>query len=255
MSAESSQLVTCAVADGVATLVLNRPGRHNSLVPPLLHALIAAIDEAESSDARAIVLRANGTSFSTGGDLRGFLDHRATIGSYASELVGLLNDAMYRLIESPLPVIVVVDGQVTGGSMGLVLAGDEVVVTEHASFTPYYSEVGFSPDGGWRALLPELIGTTRVDSVIDENITITAEQAVDCGLATAAASRDTLDGAVAEALARKLAVDRPDRKRQIAADYRERLEAERRRFVEVIDRPETLDHVESFLERITGGAA
>ncbi len=160
------QLVLSRIDGAVATVILNRPDRHNSLVPAMLRELGAAIAGCESRPGVSIlVLRAAGRSFSTGGDLGGFREHADEIAQYAHELVGLLNDAIIRLYDCRLPVITVVNGQVTGGAMGLVFASDIVLVTERASFTPYYVEAGFSPDGGWTALLPDVVGPTRARTV------------------------------------------------------------------------------------------
>jgi 2-(1,2-epoxy-1,2-dihydrophenyl)acetyl-CoA isomerase len=168
----------------VAVVTLNRPERHNSLVPALLTALLAALTAIHAdASVRAVLLRANGRSFSTGGDAQGFVDHAEDIAAYSREIVGLLNQVILALIDLPMPVIAAVHGIVTGGSMGLILGADIVLVAPAASFTPYYSVVGPSPDGGWTALLPELIGRRRAAAVLFGNETITAETAVAWGLA------------------------------------------------------------------------
>src|SRR3546814_16688905 len=70
-------------ADGIAELCLNRPDRHNALVPELLDDILAAIETCRREagrdggpDApippRVLVLTAKGKSFSKGGDVEGF---------------------------------------------------------------------------------------------------------------------------------------------------------------------------------------
>ena len=247
-------LVLCDIDGAVATVTLNRPMRHNSLVPELLRQLLDAITRCEEHPtARVIVLRANGNSFSTGGDLQGFLDHADDIGAYSSELVGLLNQAILKLVDSNLPVIAAIDGQVTGGSLGLALAADVVLVTERASFTPYYVEVGFSPDGGWTALLPGVIGAKRAMAVQLLNQTISAQQSLDWGLAAAYTDSPTLDDAIGEL------VDELDRKKAGSVsrtrrlirphDIEARLEEERRQFVEQITTDEAINGIRTFLAK------
>ena len=181
-----SDLILIDREGSVAVLSLNRPERHNSLVPELLEQLIEALAAAAADpDVGAVVLAAEGPSFSTGGDVRAFYDEGDDVAGYAAHIVGLLNDAMLAMIDSPKPVVVAVHGLVTGGSMGLVLAGDVVLVADEASFTPWYSVVGFSPDGGWTAILPRLIGQVRAADIVMRNRTITASQAVAWGLAAA----------------------------------------------------------------------
>lgn len=179
-----SGLVLSEVREDIALLTLNRPTRHNSLVPELLRDLINAQDELRSlAEIRALVLQANGRSFSTGGDVRAFYEHRAEIETYSREVVGLLNQAILTLVTFPTPIVAAVHGIVTGGSIGLVLAADIVLVAPEATFTPYYTTVGYSPDGGWTSMLPDVIGRKRASEVLLLDRPITAEEAVEWGMA------------------------------------------------------------------------
>lgn len=179
-----SELVLRDRVGSVAIVTLDRPERHNSLIPSLLGALLDALGEIGADAAvRAVVLQANGRSFSTGGDAKGFVDHADDIEAYAREIVGLLNRVILALIDLPVPVVTAVHGIVTGGSLGFVLGSDIVLVAPEGSFTPYYSVVGPSPDGGWGTLLPLLIGPRRAAEVLYLNRTIDAETAVAWGLA------------------------------------------------------------------------
>lgn len=252
MSGGHRRLVLVEVDGPVATITLNRPERHNSLVPAMLTELIDAIDGCEAAPGPGVlVLRAAGRSFSTGGDLLGFREHDNAIADYATELVGLLNDAIIRLYDGRLPVIAVVDGQVTGGALGFVLAADVVLVTDRASFTPYYVEAGFSPDGGWTAILPDIIGRARAATVQLLNQSITAAQALDWGLATAHADSPRVDEAVAELcgqlLGKKAGSVRCTRRLLRPRDLESRLEDERQRFVKQIATPEAKAGIRAWL--------
>lgn len=202
-----SELVLRDARAPIATLTLNRPERHNSLVPELLRELLSALDGLrEQTELRTLILQANGRSFSTGGDVQAFYDHREQIETYAHEIVGLLNRVIVALIELPVPIVAAVHGIVTGGALGLVLASDIVLVAPEASFTPYYSVVGFSPDGGWTAMLPPLIGQKRASEILLLNQTISAEQAVAWGIANRIVTADRIRDearAIAESLAQK----------------------------------------------------
>ena len=146
----------------LARITLNRPQRHNALVPELLDGLRAALARCREDRPAALILDAEGRSFSTGGDVGGFYDTpRAERHDYASRVVGTLNAVILDLLSLPLPTVAAVHGMVTGGSVGLVLACDIVVAGPRASFAPWYTRVGYSPDGGWTALMPERIGRAR----------------------------------------------------------------------------------------------
>ncbi len=258
-----SRLVLTEWTGSIAILTLNRAERHNSLVPELLAELLAALEAIGGNpNVRAVVLQANGRSFSTGGDVGAFHAHLGDLEVYAGEIVDLLNRVIVALVELPVPVVAAVHGIVTGGSMGLVLGCDVVLVAPEAGFTPYYGVVGFSPDGGWTAMLPAIIGRKRATEVLFRNLTITAEQAVAWGLASyvvpAARIRDEVLVMAQEIAAQKPGSVRHTR-RLLNLAYGDpspgsgqglagRLEAERTRFVEQIGTEEARQGIVAFVE-------
>jgi enoyl-CoA hydratase/carnithine racemase len=248
------QLVLLERYDPVVILTLNRPERHNSLVPPLLREMLAALETVRGQDdVRAVVLQAKGPSFSTGGDLRVFHDHRHTLEEYANTIVGLLNQVILALVNLPVPVVAAVHGMVTGGSLGLILGSDIVLVAPEVTFTPYYSVVGFSPDGGWTALLPTLIGPRRAAEVLMLNQTVTSEQALAWGLANRIVPAEQIREE-AFRTAKDIAAGKSQRhmKRLLGmtfGDLADRLEAERSRFVRQIATQEAQHGIADFLER------
>lgn len=254
-----SELVLRQINGPVAVLTLNRPERHNSLVPALLAELLAHLTAvATDTDLRALVLQANGRSFSTGGDARGFVEHAADIAAYSAGIVGLLNKCLLALIDLPLPVITAVQGQTTGGSMGLVLASDLVLAAPEASFTPFYSVVGPSPDGGWTALLPRIIGRRRAAAVLYNNETITAETAVALGLANELVPQAQLRSralALAQDIAAKKRGSIRRTKQLLWADRAEiaaALENERAHFIQEMSEGAGLTGFQTFLEQLRG---
>lgn len=240
----------------IVRLTLNRPERHNSLIPALLEDMLAKLNEVRSDEqVRVLILAANGRSFSTGGDVRGFYEHLDSIAHYADRLLELLNETILTLIRLPMPVVAAVHGIVTGGSLGLVLAADIVLITPQVSFTPFYTVVGFSPDGGWSALLPDLIGAKRVAEILMTNSTITAEQAIAWGLASRTVASEEIHPEalrMAEVLAsmkpsslrstKELITRQPDM-------ISKRLDAERRSFVQQVQTVEARMGMEAFLKK------
>ena len=78
-------LVITEINPPIATITLNRARRHNSLVPELLVDMEDSLNSiALESDLGAVVLQANGRSFSTGGDIRGFHQHLESVEEYAN---------------------------------------------------------------------------------------------------------------------------------------------------------------------------
>lgn len=238
----------------VRTITLDRPARHNALVPELLDDLVDALDGvAVDDDVVAVVLAGNGASLSTGGDVAAFADRDGRArADYAHRVVGRLNDAILALLELPRPTVVAAHGPVTGGALGLVLACDVVVVEPTTWFQPWYVEVGFAPDGGWTALLPERIGTARATTVQLCNDRIDADLALAWGLAThrgddarttaAQVAADIATGARGSIRA-TLDQVRPDPDRVASL-----LATERDRFVAQVTTPEATEGMDAFLQ-------
>lgn len=249
-----NDLVLVEIIPPLATITLNRPERHNSLIPELLSELLDAIETIKTNnDVRAVVLQANGKSFSTGGDVKAFYEKRDEIESYSNEVVGLLNESIIALITLPQPVVVAVHGIVTGGSLGLVLASDVALVSERGTFTPYYSVVGFSPDGGWTAMLPNIIGQKRAAQALMLNETITARQAVEWGMANRIVEANSIREE-AVAAARKIAAMKAGSirraKKNLGSDVgriAQALESERTEFVNQIKTEEAKLGMAQFL--------
>lgn len=253
---EANELVLLDFVGATAVVTLNRPQRHNSLVPALLRQMLDALAEvAADKSVRALVLRANGRSFSTGGDALGFVQHADDMEPYAREIVGLLNQVILALIDLPVPVITAVHGIVTGGSLGFILGSDIVLVSPEASFAPFYSEVGPSPDGGWAVLLPLVIGPRRAAEVLYLNEAIGAETAVAWGLANRVVPADQIQAealAIAEAIAAKKRGSIRHTKQLLhldRAEFAARLATELDHFVQQMVTPEAIDGFRDFVDQ------
>lgn len=251
-------LIVLARAGVTATLTLNRPARHNALVPDLLDELNAALARLAADPPACLVLRGAGRSFSTGGDVAAFATlPRGARRRYAEGLVGGLNTAILGLVDLPCPVIVRLHGPVTGGSCGLVFASDLVAMGPRAFLQPYYVDVGFSPDGGWTALLPDRIGAARASAIQMLNRRIGPDEALSLGLVQTVADEAKLDaaidawtstlaGKVGPSLSATRALLTPPERRRTIADG---LERERRRFLDLIETDETEAGMVRFLAR------
>ena len=246
--------VTLSRRGQIAIVSLNRPARHNALVPELLSRLLQALELDDCQSASVVILRAEGRSFSTGGDLSGFQRHRHSIGVYAQQLVGLLNQVILTIYTHPAAVVCAVHGQVTGGALGLLLASDHVIMRRGITVTPWYSVVGFSPDGGWTALLPDIIGRQQSMHWLASNASNDADTCLALGLVQQVVEDDC--DASALAWAERVAghkVGSITRTRKLIntniEDLRRRLEAERKSFVSQVQTQQALDGIESFLRR------
>jgi enoyl-CoA hydratase/carnithine racemase len=104
--------------DGVTTVLLDRPDRHNALDAATVTALDDVFAAAHDPDTRAVVLGSTHPGmFCSGADLRIDDAERAAV---SDRLYGLYT----TMVGLPVPVVAAVDGAAVGGGVQLVLAAD-----------------------------------------------------------------------------------------------------------------------------------
>lgn len=202
------QHILWSEADGVATLTINRPERLNALQGEVCGEMIDALDRIRDglSGARCLLLTGAGRAFSSGADLaQGVIgqeqDRPFDIGK---SLDAYFNPLIERLFALPVPVVTAVNGPAAGAGCSLALAGDVIVAARSAYFLQAFVNIGLVPDVGSTWLLPRLVGRARAMRMMLLGERISAEQAVDWGLASFLAEDDAL-AAEAGAIAAKLA--------------------------------------------------
>ncbi|WP_422047935.1 enoyl-CoA hydratase/isomerase family protein [Shimia sp.] len=162
---------TKILADGEPCFCIQMQApRANALEPAFLADLHRAFDTLEQSGAQRALIT-GGRNFSTGGDVSRFLDAamRGEAEAYAERVVPALQELVIRMLEMPVVIVSALRGATTGGSAGLLFASDLAVAAPDAFMQPYYGVMGFAPDGGWSALLPELIGVGPAQSWLMAN--------------------------------------------------------------------------------------
>ncbi len=171
------------VAEGIATITLNRPEAFNALDPQLANEFHDAIIVCSEDEAvRVVVVTGTGRAFCAGGDVKGFCEKIDMIGAHVKHLTTDLHGAVSRMIRMPKPVISAVNGVAAGGGMSLALAGDLILATESARFTMAYTQIGASPDGSSSFTLPRLVGVKRALELTLLNPVLSAADAVEWGI-------------------------------------------------------------------------
>ena len=199
------ETITLDVAEGIATITLNRPEAYNALSLTLGRELFGAVLEVDEDPAvRCVVLTGAGKAFCGGGDVKEFTQSLPRIGILLKELTTFIHGVVSRLVRTPKPVITAVNGVAAGGGLALALAGDLVIAAESAQFTMAYSRIAATPDGSSTYWLPRLCGIRRAMELFYTNRVLTAKDAVEWGLATRAVPDAEFPAAV-RALAAELA--------------------------------------------------
>jgi 2-(1,2-epoxy-1,2-dihydrophenyl)acetyl-CoA isomerase len=195
-----------SVAEGVATITLNRPQVLNALDARMIVELRAACERAEhDATARAVVLRGAGPAFLAGGDVAFFRANLARMPALVREGGAELNHAILALRRASKPVLASVHGAVAGAGLSLAVAADLAIAAEGTKFTMAYSRLGTSPDGGATHFLPRLLGARRALELMLLSDTFDAQTALRLGLVNWVTGAEQL-GSETEAIARRLAL-------------------------------------------------
>lgn len=177
----------------VATITFNRPEIGNLIDLPTVNALFRAAIVCECDPSiRVVVMRSNGKMFSAGGDLSAFKAAGEGRPVFMAELAGTLHMALFRLLRMRKPMITLVHGPAAGAGFSLALGGDICLVGPNAHFTAAYGKAGLSPDGGMSWLLPRMVGMRKAQEIIITNRRVSAQEAVDIGIATRMVDEDNL---------------------------------------------------------------
>src|ERR1041385_7143709 len=195
------------IADGVATLTLNRPDRLNALSAAIMEGLLEALPRLASDPAvGAIVLTGAGRAFCAGGDVKRMAEE--TVPRSSDEDVARLRARMEvsRLLhEIPKPTIAMVNGPAAGAGLAMALACDIRFAGQSARFVTAFAKVGFSGDFGGSYFLSKLVGTGKARELYFTAEPLGATQALSLGIVNRVVSDAELAGVTMD-FAKKLGV-------------------------------------------------
>lgn len=188
----TEELVTRTDSDGVATLMLNRPDKLNSMNPATFVALREHIDAlAQDASIGCVVLGGNGRSFCAGHDLESIATgERAPSKYFEPETV----DALEQL---PMPTIARLHGHCFTGGLELALGCDLLIAAESTKLGDTHGQWGLVPIWGMSIRLPERVGLSTAKKLMFTSRRITGSEAADIGLVDMCVADDDLDAEVA----------------------------------------------------------
>ena len=161
--------------EAVMTIELQRPERRNALNSQLVEELREAVLKAGTGSIRAIVLTGQGTAFCAGADLSG----DAFAADYPDRLIEL-----HKVLDAvPIPVIGAINGPAIGAGLQLAMQCDLRVVAPDAFFQFPTSKYGLALDNWSIRRLSSLVGHGRARSMLLTAEKLTAETALQTGMA------------------------------------------------------------------------
>ncbi len=197
------------VADGVATITLNRPSAANSMTPDQRNELIDIMDGiGDDLNVRVVVLTAAGSRhFCTGADLRVSKVPESirpegaperTLGDVGRNIRRGAQRLITSIMDCEKPVIAAVNGTAAGLGAHLAFACDLVIAADNARFIEVFVRRGITPDAAGAYLLPRLIGLAKAKELIFFGDDLGAADAERIGLVNRVVPADELVAATAE---------------------------------------------------------
>src|ERR1700674_785052 len=181
-----------------ADVILDRPPFNIIEMPQReqLRLVFEALDE--DARVRVVVLRAIGEHFSSGGNIKGFIEA-------SPEHVSKLAWNIAAPARCAKPVIAATRGYCFGVGFEISLACDFRLVSETCLYALPEQRLGQIPGSGGSARLQKIIGITRTKDVVMRSKRIAAKQAYDWGIATECIADNRLEVAT-DALVEELRV-------------------------------------------------
>lgn len=171
-----------------ADIILGRPPL-NVISMPQRDELRRVFEALDAHDGvRVIVLRAEGEHFSSGGDIKGFLEA-------SPEHVSKLADNVAAPARCSKPVIAANRGYTFGVGFELSLACDFRIASETTLYALPEQKLGQIPGSGGSARLQKIIGIARTKHMVMRAKRISGAQALDWGIATECVPDDQLEAA------------------------------------------------------------
>ncbi|MFT5221910.1 MAG: 2-(1,2-epoxy-1,2-dihydrophenyl)acetyl-CoA isomerase [Glaciecola sp.] len=207
-------MVRYEVADGIATITLDREEARNALTWDMRDRLGDLFVEASQDlSVRVVVLTGTGRSFCAGADLRKpqpVAPRPDGAPKYAAgDVTKLLQQGWQRLTSTVLgcdkPVICALNGVAAGGGAQLALACDLVIASDAASLVEVFVDRGIVPDAGAAWLVTRLVGPHKAKELLFLGDKVQGEELAHIGLVNRVVPAQQLDAEVAQ-LAKRLAL-------------------------------------------------
>lgn len=171
--------IELVIAEGVASLTLNRPDKLNSFTTEMHAEVRDALAHLQADPSvRCLLLTGKGRGFCAGQDLADEVAS-ADIGATVARDY---NPLVLTLTTLPIPIVCAVNGTAAGAGANIALACDIVLAARSASFIQAFCKIGLVPDSGGTWTLPRVVGHARAMALTLLGDKISAEKAEAWGM-------------------------------------------------------------------------
>ena len=166
-----------------AVVTLSRPDRLNAIDWEMLRQLDAVIAGlSQRSDLCCVLVTGAGRAFSAGGDLESYIQLQRDPVAFP-RFVADIHRVFGGLRDLPVPVVALVNGVTAAGGLELLLNCDVTLVARSARIADGHLNFGQMGGGGVLTLLPRVVGLQRASELIFSGRFLSADEAVEWGLA------------------------------------------------------------------------
>ena len=180
----SEPILYAVDADGIATLTLNRPDKHNAFTIPMIDRWAELLLQAEADPAvRVIVLTGAGKSFCAGGDLdemQGF--QTMTAQERKDWLFRHVHNVVRNMHRLDKPTIAAINGTARGAGLDFALMCDLRIAGQSTTLAESYINMGLIAGDAGAWFLPRLIGSAKALEMFWTGRVVKAEEADRIGL-------------------------------------------------------------------------
>lgn len=187
------------VADGVATITLNRPEKMNAFSTAMIAEWADAIQQARDDDeVRAVIVTGSGRGFCSGMDVQaevrgaGVLRTESGPADRRNSLRYNVHRVARALALLDKPYIAAVNGPAAGAGMDMASMADMRFAAESARFGMAYTRMGLIPGDGGAYFLPRIVGMAKALELMWTADMFDAQEALRIGYVTKVFPNDQL---------------------------------------------------------------
>jgi len=195
--------ISVEVADGVASVTLDRPEKYNALNTEVMLDLQRAFSQFQMDRSLDVVVieGAGDDAFSSGADITQYAGPADEHDPAQRERQDLFYDIYRSVLEVHTPVIAKIDGYCVGGGLILALYCDLRIAAEGSQFGVPTANIGQIPTGGSTYRAAQVVGEAKAKELVFTAGYVDGDEAHRIGLVNDLVPREDLDDAVAEVVA------------------------------------------------------
>lgn len=140
------EFIEFTVANQVGMLTLNRPQKRNAMNAGMIKEILQVLQNAASDEQiKVLVIKGNGEHFCAGADIKNMEEMITASSDENYSDAQRLADMMYRIHSFPKPTVVLAQGAIMGGGLGLLAACDIAIASVNAVFAFSEVKIGLAP--------------------------------------------------------------------------------------------------------------